>query len=117
MLLLASTDKCHLLPQAPASFIIDFAAQQYGMLSTPNMKDVHDQNLSFFSPQPYFIAGFFFPQQLFQLAWLYRLWKLDAKKPVERAELDQMGKLAAPVWQSAAAATCAVVCDLRLIRR
>lgn len=60
---------------APISFAVDFAAQQYGMLSTPNMKDVHDANLSFFSPQPFFIAGFFFPQQLFQLAWLWRLWR------------------------------------------
>jgi hypothetical protein len=33
------------------SFVIDFAAQQYGMLSTPNMKDIYDANLSFFSPQ------------------------------------------------------------------
>merc|ERR1712093_4147 len=65
---------------APLSFAIDFAAQQYGMLATPNMKDIHDANLSFWSPQPYFIAGFFFPQQLFQLAWLYRLWKLDGSK-------------------------------------
>ncbi|KAL9051584.1 MAG: hypothetical protein Q9206_004649 [Seirophora lacunosa] len=76
---------------APTSFLIDFAAQQYGMLSKPNMKDIHDRNLSFFSPQPFFIAGFFFPQQLFQLAWLYRLYKLDPKKPGERGELDQMG--------------------------
>jgi hypothetical protein len=75
---------------APASFIIDFAAQNYGMLSSPNMKDIHDQNLSFFSPQPYFIAGFFFPQQLFQVGWLYRLWKLDPEKPDERRELDRM---------------------------
>jgi hypothetical protein len=76
---------------APLSFVIDFAAQQYGMLSTPNMKDVHDANLSFWSPQPYFIAGFFFPQQLFQLAWLYRLYKLDANKSVEeKKELDTM---------------------------
>lgn len=61
------------------------------MFSKPNMKDIHDANLSFFSPQPYFIAGFFFPQQLFQLAWLYRLWKLDPKKSeAERKELDQM---------------------------
>merc|ERR1712093_1425 len=65
---------------APLSFAIDFAAQQYGMLATPNMKDIHDANLSFWSPQPYFIAGFFFPQQLFRLAWLYRLWKLDGSK-------------------------------------
>ena len=76
---------------APASFVIDFAAQQYGMFSTPNMKDIHDANLSFFSPQPFFIAGFFLPQQLFQLAWLYRLWKLDPKKSeVEKQELDQI---------------------------
>lgn len=60
---------------APASFLIDFAAQNYGMLSSPNMKDVHDAHLSFFSPQPFFIAGFFFPQQLFQLAWLWKLYK------------------------------------------
>ncbi|KAK0628770.1 hypothetical protein B0T17DRAFT_486926 [Bombardia bombarda] len=59
---------------APLSFGVDFAAQNYGMLSTPNMKDVHDANLSFFSPQPYFIAGFFMPQQIFQLVWLYRLY-------------------------------------------
>ncbi|KAI0482557.1 hypothetical protein GGR56DRAFT_685402 [Xylariaceae sp. FL0804] len=60
---------------APASFAVDFAAQQYGMLSRPNMKDVHDANLSFFSPQPFFIAGFFFPQQIAQVAWLWRLWR------------------------------------------
>jgi len=76
---------------APASFAIDFAAQQYGMLSSPNMKDVHDANLSFYSPQPYFIGGFFFPQQLLQLAWLYRLYKLDPKKSEkERKEVEQI---------------------------
>ncbi|KAH6666941.1 hypothetical protein B0J14DRAFT_192706 [Halenospora varia] len=53
------------------------------MLASPNMKDVHDVNLSFWSPQPYFIAGFFFPQQLFQLVWLYRLWKLDLSASAE----------------------------------
>lgn len=72
--------------------MIDFVAQQYGLFSTPNMKDIHDRNLSYFSPQPYFIGGFFFPQQLFQLAWLYRLWKLDANNPLERQELDQIGE-------------------------
>jgi hypothetical protein len=61
------------------------------MLSSPNMKDIHDQNMSFFSPQPFFIAGFFFPQQLFQLGWLYRLYKLDPKKSLaEKEELDQL---------------------------
>lgn len=60
---------------APLSFLIDFVAQQYGMLASPNMKDVNDANLSFFSPQPYLIAAFFFPQQIFQCVWLWRLWK------------------------------------------
>ena len=54
------------------------------------MKDIHDKNLSFWSPQPFFIAGFFFPQQLFQIGWLYRLWRLDESNPTERKELDQM---------------------------
>lgn len=36
------------------------------------------------------IAGFFFPQQLFQLGWLYRLWSLDETKPADRVELDNM---------------------------
>ncbi|OLN94146.1 hypothetical protein CCHL11_07192 [Colletotrichum chlorophyti] len=64
---------------APLSFAVDFAAQNYGMLSTPNMKDVHDANISFWSPQPFFIAGFFFPQQLFQLVWLWRLHRAESK--------------------------------------
>lgn len=65
---------------APASFVVDFAAQQYGMLASPNMKDVHDAHLAFWSPQPFFIAGFFFPQQIFQLAWLYKLYKAKSTK-------------------------------------
>jgi hypothetical protein len=76
---------------APASFLVDVACQNYGMFSSPNMKDIHDLNMSFFSPQPFFIAAFFFPQQLFQLAWLYRLYKLDPKKKeAEKEELDQL---------------------------
>lgn len=62
---------------APASFLFDFAAQQYGIFSSPNMVDIHNKNLAAFSPQPQFIGGFFFPQQLFQLAWLWKLWKQD----------------------------------------
>ncbi|GAM89059.1 hypothetical protein ANO11243_070930 [Dothideomycetidae sp. 11243] len=79
---------------APAAFLYDFAAQQYGMLSSPNMLDVHNQNLSFWSPQPYFIASFFFPQQLFQLAWLWRLYRLDSSKPREAAEAAPMVRFA-----------------------
>ena len=76
---------------APVSFLYDFAAQQYGMLSSPNMKVIHDNNISYFSPQPFMIAGFFAPQQLFQLAWLYRLWRLNpSKSQQDKAELDQI---------------------------
>lgn len=60
--------------------------------SSPNMQDIHDRNLSFFSPQPYFIGAFFFPQQIFQLAWLYRLWRLDSRKPQQAKELDEIVK-------------------------
>ncbi|KAK1754257.1 hypothetical protein QBC47DRAFT_325421, partial [Echria macrotheca] len=66
---------------APLSFAVDFAAQSYGMLSTPNMKDIHDANLSFFSPQPFFIGGFFLPQQIFQAIWLYRLCWRSSETP------------------------------------
>lgn len=62
---------------APASFVFDFAAQQYGIFSKPNMLDIHNQNLAAFSPYPYAIGAFFFPQQLFQLAWLWKLWRQD----------------------------------------
>lgn len=71
---------------APASFLFFFAAQQYGVLSSPNMKDIHDANLAAFSPHPFAIAAFFFPQQIFQLAWLYRLWRGQG----DRAEVQQM---------------------------
>lgn len=83
---------------APAAFIFDFAAQQYGLNSTPNMQDIHDRNLSFWSPQPYFIGAFFTPQQFVQVAWLYKLWKLGGKakdgqaSAVEKKELDQIMK-------------------------
>jgi len=73
---------------APASFVFDFLAQMYGMNSKPNMQDIHDRNLSFWSPNPYFIGAFFTPQQIFQVVWLYRLWKLDSNKPEEKKELE-----------------------------
>lgn len=75
---------------APLSFLYDFAAQQYGMFSTPNMLDIHNRNLAAFSPQPYFIAGFFFPQQLFQLAWLWKLWRQEGT-PAERETMTNFG--------------------------
>lgn len=40
------------------------------------MKEVADKYHSFFSPQPFAIAGFFAPQTVIQLLWLYRLVRL-----------------------------------------
>ena len=75
--------------QVPSNSFESFTAQQYGLLSHPNMQDVHDKHLSFWSPNPYFIGAFFFPQQILQLAWLYRLWKLDPSKgAVEKKEVQ-----------------------------
>ena len=54
------------------------------------MKDINDANVSFWSPQPFFIGGFFFPQMLIQVAWMYRLYKLNSSKSEERADLDEM---------------------------
>ncbi|KKY16066.1 hypothetical protein UCDDS831_g07297 [Diplodia seriata] len=88
---------------APASFAFDFAAQQYGMLSRPNMKDVHDANLSFFSPQPYAIALFFFPQQIAQLVWLWKLWRKDGserdvKEMVDYVPVYALGNVCIGTW-------------------
>ncbi|RXK42333.1 hypothetical protein M231_00323 [Tremella mesenterica] len=62
---------------APLSFVIDFAAQTYGMSATPNMKQIHDSNPCAFSPYPFAIAGFFGPQQILQLVWLRELFRPD----------------------------------------
>lgn len=62
---------------ASISWALNFGAQLYGMLATPNMKQVHDDHISFYSPNPFFIACFFFPQQLIQLGWLWRMWGAD----------------------------------------
>ena len=76
---------------APASFLYNVAAQNYGMFSNPNMKTIHDRNLSFFSPQPWFIASFFAPQMVLQVAWMYKLLRADpSKSDVDRRETQQM---------------------------
>lgn len=75
---------------APLSFLYDFATQQYGMFSSPNMLDIHNKNLAAFSPQPYFIAGFFAPQQVLQLVWLWKLWKRDGNAQ-ERETMENFG--------------------------
>lgn len=75
---------------ALSAFVYDLVAQSYGMLATPNMKTINDRNLSFFSPQPFMIAGFFLPQQIFQVMWLYRLVRLSRKG--KSNELSEAGR-------------------------
>lgn len=53
----------------------NFLCQLYGMLSSPNMKDVADKYHAFLSPQPFAIALFFFPQSCLQVYWIYRLFQ------------------------------------------
>ncbi|KZT02241.1 uncharacterized protein LAESUDRAFT_662326 [Laetiporus sulphureus 93-53] len=60
-----------------SSFLINFGVQSYGMLTSPNMKDVADANHYAFSPSPWFIAAFFSGQMILQLAWIRQLFKLD----------------------------------------
>ncbi|BFZ56462.1 hypothetical protein PYCC9005_003508 [Savitreella phatthalungensis] len=89
---------------APASWLFNFACQQYGMNSSPNMKDIADRNHSFFSPQPFFIAGFFFPQTIIQLCWLYRLVRLpntvasESDEAVKYSGVYALGNVAIGVW-------------------
>jgi len=73
---------------APLSFVYDFVAQQFGIFGTPSMMDIHKRNLAAFSPRGEFIAGFFAPQQVFQLVWLYKLW--NGRTSATSDELDQM---------------------------
>ncbi|EJD03486.1 uncharacterized protein FOMMEDRAFT_154558 [Fomitiporia mediterranea MF3/22] len=71
---------------APGAFAINFAAQVYGMLASPNMKEVADRNHYAFSPSPFFIAAFFAPQMILQLAWIRKLFGKDSD--VDQAQLD-----------------------------
>ncbi|THH10526.1 hypothetical protein EW146_g8345 [Bondarzewia mesenterica] len=77
------------LPQARAialtSFAINFGAQVYGMLSSPNMKEVADANHYAFSPNPWFIAGFFSMQTVLHVFWLKELWFMHDAHPDEVA--------------------------------
>ncbi|KZT72852.1 hypothetical protein DAEQUDRAFT_663287 [Daedalea quercina L-15889] len=59
------------------SFAVNFSTQLYGMLTSPNMKEVADRNHYAFSPNPWFIAAFFSGQVVLQLAWIRKLFSLD----------------------------------------
>ncbi|KAM7221804.1 hypothetical protein V8F06_002797 [Rhypophila decipiens] len=64
---------------APLSLVVNMSSQAYGILTTPNMQDIHEANVSFFSPHPAFIGAFFTSQQIFQLMWLYRLCRPNSR--------------------------------------
>ncbi|KAF2621769.1 hypothetical protein BU25DRAFT_443568 [Macroventuria anomochaeta] len=50
-----------------------------------------------FSPYPYAIAGFFFSQQLFQLAWLWKLWKQEGTSADRMAQLGYIATALEPL--------------------
>ena len=80
---------------------LNFACQMYGMLSTPNMKDINDRNPGSFSPQPFFIGAFFSGQQILQLLYIRELWRQDSQ--VERGTLRyapwfSLGNTAIGIW-------------------
>ncbi|TBU54400.1 hypothetical protein BD310DRAFT_886286 [Dichomitus squalens] len=60
-----------------SSFLTNFAVQTYGMITTPNMKDVADANHFAFSPSPWFIAAFFSGQVVLQLVWIRQIFAND----------------------------------------
>ena len=82
-------------------FRFDFALQNYGMMSSPNMKEIHDRSPAAFAPQPFGILGFFGPQQIFQLIWLRELFRREDQ--VERGTLRYvpwyaLGNVMIGVW-------------------
>ncbi|KAI5115637.1 hypothetical protein M0805_002884 [Coniferiporia weirii] len=85
---------------APGAFAINLAAQVYGMVSSPNMKQVADKNHYAFSPNPLFIGAFFAPQMILQLAWIRKLFTNSAP---DQAQLDYvpiyaLGNVAIAGW-------------------
>ncbi|TFK56364.1 hypothetical protein OE88DRAFT_1620908 [Heliocybe sulcata] len=81
------------------SWVVNFAAQMYGMLTEPNMKDVHDANHYAFSPNPMFIGAFFTMQVVVQLTWISKLFRpKDGRKddPTAYAEPAQLSY--APIY-------------------
>ena len=83
---------------APLSFAVDFGAQLYGMLSTPNMKQIHDRNMAAFSPYANMIGYFFFPQQILQLWWLRRLWTNPEGEQVKYVPYYALGNFCIAGW-------------------
>ncbi|PCH34173.1 hypothetical protein WOLCODRAFT_94949 [Wolfiporia cocos MD-104 SS10] len=78
------------------SFLVNFGVQTYGMLASPNMKDVAEANHYAFSPNPWFIAAFFSGQVVLQLAWIRKLFALDPSgyKPISGSAATSAGPTA-----------------------
>jgi hypothetical protein len=73
----------------------------YGMLSTPNMKDIHDRNPCAFSPHPFFIGAFFSSQQILQLLYIRELWRPDSqveKGTLRYAPWFSLGNASIGIW-------------------
>jgi hypothetical protein len=83
---------------APLSFAVDFGAQLYGMLSTPNMKQIHDRNMAAFSPYANMIGYFFLPQQILQVWWLRRLWTNPEGEQVKYVPYYALGNFCIAGW-------------------
>ncbi|KAL6307783.1 hypothetical protein BKA93DRAFT_726829 [Sparassis latifolia] len=64
---------------AVSSFLVNFSVQTYGMLSSPNTKQVADANHFAFSPNPWFIAAFFSGQVALQVYWIRQLFNLNGE--------------------------------------
>ena len=83
---------------APLSFAVDFGVQLYGMLSSPNMKQIHDRNMSVFSPYANMIGYFFFPQQLLQLWWIRTLWQNPQPDQIRYVPYYALGNFCIAGW-------------------
>ncbi|KAH9885378.1 hypothetical protein C8Q73DRAFT_740835 [Cubamyces lactineus] len=87
-----------------SSFLTNFAVQTYGMVTTPNMKDIAEANHFAFSPNPWFIAAFFSGQVVLQLAWIRKLFENDVPEgyqPIGSGASDVAAKQKQKEWQIA----------------
>jgi len=83
----------------PASAVFNIGCQIYGMVSSPNMKEIADANHAMFSPQPMFILGFFIPQVMIQGAWMYNLLQNREKRAtMQYAPYFITGEVAIGLW-------------------
>ncbi|EPQ60021.1 hypothetical protein GLOTRDRAFT_67311 [Gloeophyllum trabeum ATCC 11539] len=81
------------------SWAINFAAQTYGMLTKPNMKDIHDTYHYAFSPNPMFIGVYFSMQVVIQLTWISKLWRPSGGRKDDASAYGEPSQLKyAPIY-------------------